>query len=81
MSLLGVYLSSDVPDTSENVDARPKRPCGGLERADFKQFLLWVDVVVLKEMILAVSIFGRYGGLQRTDFEQFLYWEGVVVLK
>ena len=25
--------------------------CGGLERTDFKQFLLWVDVVVLKELI------------------------------
>ena len=39
--------------------------CGGLERTDFEQFLLWEGVVVLKELI----------------FEQFLLWEGVVVLK
>ena len=26
--------------------------CGGLERTDFKQFLLWEGVVVLKELIL-----------------------------
>ena len=28
------------------------RVCGGLERTDFKQFLLWEGVVVLKELIL-----------------------------
>ena len=39
--------------------------CGGLERTDFEQFLLWEGVVVL----------------ERTDFEQFLLWEGVVILK
>ena len=25
--------------------------CGGLERTDFQQFLHWVSVVILKEMI------------------------------
>ena len=39
--------------------------CGGLERTDFSQFLLWEGVMVLKEL----------------NFEQFLLWEGVVVLK
>ena len=50
-------------------------------KTDFKQFLLWADVVVLKELILTVSIFRRYGGLDTTDFQQFILWEGVVVLK
>ena len=39
--------------------------CGGHERTDFEQFLLWEGVMVLKELI----------------FKQFLLWEGVVVLK
>ena len=26
--------------------------CGGLERTDFSQFLLWEGVVILKELIL-----------------------------
>ena len=26
--------------------------CGGLDRTDFKQFLIWKGVVVLKELIL-----------------------------
>ena len=55
--------------------------CGGLERTDFSQFLLWEGVVVLKELILTVSTLGGCGGLERTDFSQFLLWEGVVVLK
>ena len=42
--------------------------CGGLERTDFKQFLLWEAVVVLKELILTVSTLGGCGGLERTDF-------------
>ena len=41
------------------------RVCGGLERTDFEQFLIWEGV----------------DGLERTDFEQFLLWGGVVVLK
>ena len=39
--------------------------CGGLERTDFSQFLLWEGVVVLTELI----------------FNSFFTWEGVVVLK
>ena len=39
--------------------------CGGLERTDFQQFLLWEAVVVLKEL----------------DFNSFYIWEGVVALK
>ena len=59
--------------------------CGGLERTDFEQFLLWkgggleeLGVVVWKELILNSFYFGRAcrcGGLERTDFEQFLLWE------
>ena len=55
--------------------------CGGLERTDFEQFLLWEGVVVLKELILNSFYLRGCGGLERTDFEQFLVWEGVVVLK
>ena len=55
--------------------------CGGLERTDFEQFLLWEGVVVLKELILNSFYFGGCGGLERTDFEQFLVLEVVVVLK
>ena len=39
--------------------------CGGLERSDFEQFLLWEGVVVLKELIL----------------NSFYFWKRVVVLK
>ena len=55
--------------------------CGGLERTDFEQFVLWEEVVVLKEVILMVSNLGGCSGHERTDFEQFVLWEGVVVLK
>ena len=55
--------------------------CGGLERTDFKQFLLWGDVDVLKELILINLYFAGCGGLERTGFLPFLLWEGVVVLK
>ena len=33
--------------------------CGGLERTDFSQFLLWEGVMVLKELILNSFYFGR----------------------
>ena len=33
--------------------------CGGLERTDFSQFLLWEGVLVLKEHILNCFYFGR----------------------
>ena len=33
--------------------------CGGLERTDFLQFLLWEGVVVLKELIFNSFYFGR----------------------
>ena len=39
--------------------------CGGLERTDFRQFLLWEGC----------------GVLEGTNFEQFLLWEGVEVMK
>ena len=55
------------------------RGCGGYERTDFEQFLLWEGVVVLKELIWTVSTLRGCGGYKRTDFEQFLIWEGVVV--
>ena len=55
--------------------------CGGLERTDFEQFLLWEGVMVLNELILNSFYFERVcGALERTDFIQFLLWEGVVVL-
>ena len=47
--------------------------CGGLERTDFEQFLLWDGVVVLKELILTVSTLGRNGGLEGTDFNSFYF--------
>ena len=68
--------------------------CGGLERNDFEQFVLWEGVVVLKELICnSFEFWEGVDGLERTDFEQFvlwewcgdfklfLLWEGVVVLK
>ena len=55
--------------------------CGGLERTDLYQFLLWVGVVVLKELILTVSALGGCGGPKRIDFYQFICWVGAVVLK
>ena len=33
--------------------------CGGLERTDFSHFLLWGEVVVLKELIIHIFYFGR----------------------
>ena len=33
--------------------------CGGVERTDFGQFLLWEGVVVMKELILNSFYFGR----------------------
>ena len=56
--------------------------CGGLERTDFEQFLLWEGVVVLKELdFKLVSTLGGCGSLERTDFEHFLLWEGVCSLE
>ena len=55
--------------------------CGGLERTDFEQFLLWDCVMVLKELVCYHFFFGVCGGLERTDFEQFPLWEAVVVMK
>ena len=90
VSILGRYAGLERTDVSFGC-------CGGLERTDFKQFLLWVDVV-LKELtfnslcignvwcswkswFLTVAHLGWCGGLEITDFEQFVYSEGVVVLK
>ena len=42
--------------------------CGGTERTNFYQFLLWKGVVVLKELILTVSTIGGCDGPERTDF-------------
>ena len=55
--------------------------CAGLERTDFKQFLLWKGVVVLKELTITVSTLGGCAGLERTDFKQFLLWLCVAVSK
>ena len=33
--------------------------CGGLERTDLQQFLLWEGVVLLKELIFHSFYFGR----------------------
>ena len=57
------------------------RDCGGLERADFEQFLLLEDMIILKELILNSFYFRRVWQSWKADFEQFLLWEGVVVLK
>ena len=58
--------------------------CGGLERSDFEQFLLWegveVGVVILKELILKkFNYASSVVVLTGTDFEQFLHWKGVKV--
>ena len=42
--------------------------CGGLERTDLQQFIIWEDVVVLKELIFTVSTLGVCCGLERADF-------------
>ena len=43
--------------------------CGGLERTDFSQFLLWEGVVVLEiSDFLQHLLWGGCGGLERTDF-------------
>ena len=33
--------------------------CGGLERTEFQEFLLWEGVVVLKELNFKIFYFGR----------------------
>ena len=35
-----------------DLDVSTLGECGGPERTDFLQFILWVDVVVLKELII-----------------------------
>ena len=50
--------------------------CCGLEIPDFKQFLLWVGVVVLKELIFTVYTLGVCGVLERTNFSHFLLLGG-----
>ena len=54
---------------------------GGLQRTDFKQFLIRGCGGLEITDFFTVSDMGRCGGLERPDFEQFLLWEGVVVLK
>ena len=39
-----------------------------LKELIFNMFLLWEDVVVLKELIFTVSTLGGCSGLERTDF-------------
>ena len=42
--------------------------CGGLERTDFKQFLLWKGVVIMKELIsITISTMGG------PDFNSFYF--------
>ena len=60
--------------------------CCGLERTDFKEFLLWEGLVVLERTDFEQFLLwrGEEVGvvvLKETDFEQFLLWDGVVVLK
>ena len=55
--------------------------CGGPERTDFEQFLLWEGLGSWKNWFWTVSTLGLCGGLGRTDFDQFLICEGVVVMK
>ena len=38
---------------------RDKGGCGGLERTDFEQFLLWEGVVDYKDLILIIFYFRR----------------------
>ena len=46
--------------------------CGGLERTDFLQFLLWVCLVVLKKLIFNSFYFGRvWWSLKELSFNSF----------
>ena len=47
--------------------------CGGLERTDFKQFLLWEGVVVLKELISNSFNSGRVWWSWKNDFNTFYF--------
>ena len=42
--------------------------CGGLERTDFSQFLLWEGGGPERTDFSTVSTLGGCGGLERTDF-------------
>ena len=42
--------------------------CGHLEKTQFQQFLLWVAVVVMKELLFYSFYFWWVGGKGRTDF-------------
>ena len=55
--------------------------CGGLERTDFKQFLLWEGVVVLKELILNSFYFGRVWWSWKNWFWTVSTLGGLVILK
>ena len=47
--------------------------CGGPDRPNFKQFLPWAGVVVLKDLIFHSSILGGCGVLEITDFYSFYF--------
>ena len=47
--------------------------CGGLERTDFKQFLLWEAVMVLKELILNFLLWEAVVVLKELNFNSFYF--------
>ena len=55
--------------------------CGGLERSEFEQFLLWEGVVVLKELNLNSFYFVTVWWSWKNWFWTVSILEGVVVLK
>ena len=57
------------------------RGCGGHERTNFEQFLLWEVVMVLKELILNSFYFREVWWSWKNSFWNILLSEGVVVMK
>ena len=54
--------------------------CGGLERTDFYQFLIWEEIEVLKELIYnSFFLGGNVEVLIELINNSFYPWEGVVV--
>ena len=47
--------------------------CGGLERTDFKQFLLWEAVMVLKELILNFLLWEAVMVLKELNSNSFYF--------
>ena len=54
--------------------------CGGCERTDFQQFILWEGAVVLKEPIFNSFLLRESVKVLNEPICKFLLWECVVVM-